>query len=121
MPLLDLSKYSPTEIITLYSSSIKELKRRGIIRTNNVLGDLGEYLAIEYYKNTKGLPKLQPAPVGTKSIDAISVNGERYTIKSTTVNTTGAFYGLEPPESSTPDRQIFEYVVVVRFSKNMEL
>ena len=118
---LDLSKCSPTEIIALYGLSIKELKKRGIIRTGNVLGDLGEYLAIEYYKNTKGLPKLQPAPIGTKSIDAISVNGDRYTIKSTTVNSTGVFYGLEPPDSTIPDKQIFEYVIVVRFSKDMEI
>ena len=36
-----------------------------------------------------------PAPVGTENIDAISRKGDRYSIKSTSSNTTGVFYGLE--------------------------
>jgi len=121
MAILDFSKYSSTDVISIYSSSIKELKKRNIIRTNNVVGELGEYLAIEYYKKTRGLPKLQTAPVGTRNIDAISINGDRYSIKATTGTVTGVFYGLEPPDSSKPDKQIFEYVIVVKFGKDMEL
>ena len=56
------------ELINLYSMTIKELKRRNIIRTNNVVGDLGEYLAIETYNNTPGLPKLSPAEPVKKSL-----------------------------------------------------
>ena len=44
---MDVSKLSEIELIQAYSSSIKELKNRGILRTNNVIGDLGEYLAID--------------------------------------------------------------------------
>lgn len=43
---MDLTALETTEIISLYGSVIKELKARGAIRTNNLLGDLGEYLAI---------------------------------------------------------------------------
>lgn len=109
------------ELINLYSMTIKELKRRNIIRTNNVVGDLGEYLAIELYNNTPGLPKLSPAPVGTENIDAISKKGDRYSIKSTSGNTTGVFYGLENPDSEVDDQQKFEYVIVCKFNDNYEL
>ena len=80
---MDIEKISTTEIIDLYSETIKELKRRKVIRTNNVIGDLGEYLAISYYNNTPSLPNLSPAPVGTENMDAISRKGDRYSIKST--------------------------------------
>jgi hypothetical protein len=109
------------ELIYTYGSVINELKSRKVIRSKNVVGDLGEYLAIEYYCRTKGLPKLQPAPTGTKNIDAISINGERYSIKSTTGNVTGVFYGLNPPGSSEPDQQKFEYVIVVLFDTGFML
>ena len=70
------------DLIQLYSMAIKELKSRGVIRTNNVVGELGEYLAIEYYNNTPSLPNLAAAPIGTENIDAISRKGDRYSIKS---------------------------------------
>ena len=73
-----------------------------------MIGDMGEYLAIEYYNNTPGLPNLAPAPVRTENIDAISRKGDRYSIKSTSGNVTGVFYGLEPKGSDIPDIQKFE-------------
>lgn len=48
--MIDLQEKETNEIIQLYSMAIKELKRRKVIRTNNVVGELGEYLAIEIYK-----------------------------------------------------------------------
>lgn len=116
-----LQEKSTKEIICLYSMTIKELKRRKIIRTNNVLGELGEYLAIEIYNNTPGLPNLAAAPIGTENIDAISRKGDRYSIKSTSSTTTGVFYGLESPGSETPDQQKFEYVIICKFDDDYEL
>ena len=93
---MDVLKCTNQELINTYSQVIKELKKRNIIRTKNVVGELGEFLAIEHYCKTPGLPNLQAAPVGTQNIDAISRSGERYSIKSTSGNVTGVFYGLEP-------------------------
>ena len=62
--MINLQEKETKEIIRLYSMAIKELKRRKVIRTNNVVGELGEYLAIEIYNSTPGLPNLSPAPVG---------------------------------------------------------
>ena len=93
--MVDIKSLNDAEVINLYSDIIKELKARKIIRTKNVLGELGEYLAIQHYNNIPGLPKLQVAPVGTKNIDAISRDGDRYSIKSTSSNTTGVFTGID--------------------------
>ena len=109
------------EIVELYPQIIKELKKRGVIRTNNFIGELGEYLVINYYKTTPGLPTLQAAPISTKNIDAISNEGDRYTIKSTSKNVTGVFYGLEPLGSSNPDKQKFEYAIICSFDEDYSL
>lgn len=100
MTIQDLSN---EKLIELYSSIIKELKNRKIIRTKNVTGDLAEYLAIQHYCKTPGLPNLQAAPIGTQNIDAIIRAGDRYSIKAVSGNVTGTFHGLNPKGSSDPD------------------
>ena len=101
------------ELVASYPILLAELKKRGIIHSRNIVGDLGEYLAIRHYNNTPGLPKLQAAPIGTQNVDALSRNGERYTVKSTTGNLTGVFYGLPPKGSEIlPDKK-FEFLIVV--------
>jgi len=66
-----ITKLSDEELISCYSLVTTELRHRKIIRTNNVIGEIGEYLAINYYNKTKGLPKLQAAPPGTQNIGLI--------------------------------------------------
>ena len=46
---MELSSLSITELIRLYSGTIKELKNRGVLRTKNVVGELGEYLVLEHF------------------------------------------------------------------------
>lgn len=118
---IDFDGLSAEDLIKIYSKVIKELKVKGIIRTNNVIGELGEYLAIKYYNDTPNLPNLSPAPIGTENIDAISRKGERYSIKSTSKNVTGVFYGLEPKGSEVIDVQKFEYVILCKFDDNYNL
>lgn len=109
---IDFSKYTDEELIWVYSNWIKELRSRGLIRTKNIVGELGEYLAIDYYNKTSRLPKLQATPTSTKSIDAISIKGERYTIKTITGKTTGVFYGINDKE------KVFEYVIIVMMNED---
>ncbi|TGL07507.1 hypothetical protein EHQ43_06075 [Leptospira bouyouniensis] len=109
------------DIVNLYSEIIKELKNRKIIRTKNILGDLAEFISIETYNKTPGLPNLQAAPPGTQNIDAISKKGERYSIKATSGNLTGVFYGLNDPDSNNPELQKFEFVLIVIFNNEFEL
>ncbi|WP_112182551.1 hypothetical protein [Paraliobacillus zengyii] len=114
--MFQIEALTDDELIEAYGGVINELKNREIIRSKNLLGDLGEYFAINFYSKTAGLPKLQFAPIGTQNIDAISINGERYSIKSTTGKTTGVFYGLNEPNSAEPDQKKFEYVIIVVFN-----
>ena len=96
---MDIKSFDVLELISLYSDILKELRDRKIIRTNNFVGEVGEYLTIDFYNKNKNLPKLQAAPPSTKNIDAISKDGNRYSIKCTSSKTTGVFYGIEPKES----------------------
>lgn len=116
-----IEQTSTEDLVKIYSQILAELKQRQVIRTKNLIGDMGEYLVIDYYNKTPGLPKLTIAPPGTKSIDAISRDGKRYAIKSTSSTLTGVFYGLNPPESSEPNEQIFDYVIIALFGDNFNI
>ena len=105
---MDFSKYSGMELIRIYGELLSKMREDELIRSKNVTGDLGEYIVIDYYTKTKGLPKLQFAPPSTKNIDAISVNGERYSIKCTTTNTTGAFYGINKDADIASIKPLFK-------------
>lgn len=120
--LIDFENMSNAEVIECYSQTTKELKKREIIRTKNITGELGEYIAVEYYRNDTTLPNLQFAPPSTENIDAISRKGERYSIKTiTNTGSTGVFYGLPSQSSSEIPVQKFEYVIIVKLTHNFEL
>lgn len=46
---MDLSKLEHGELIRLYGDVISELQSREIIRSKNVVGDIGAHLAVDYY------------------------------------------------------------------------
>ena len=73
--MVDPSKEPDSKIISIYSFAIKELKRRGIIRTKNITGELEEYIVLEHYNSNSTLPNLQFAPPSTENIDVISRKG----------------------------------------------
>tara|TARA_B100000963_G_C22230503_1_gene495606 strand:- start:104 stop:577 length:474 start_codon:yes stop_codon:yes gene_type:complete len=106
--------FTDQDVISFYPKILKELKKRNIIRTNNLVGDLGEYWTRKKYNDTPNLPKLQDAPKSTKNIDAISVKGERYAIKSTSGSGTGVFASLP---TDNEDKK-FEFLVLVIFDKD---
>ena len=118
---VDIEKLSTEEIIKLYPKILKELKNRNVIQSKNLIGEIGEFLAISYYNKDPNLPNLKRADASTKNIDAISRDGERYSIKSTSTGLTGTFWGLEPLGSEKKDKQRFEYVVIVRFDNDYAL
>lgn len=120
---MDFGNLSENELIEAYSSILDEMRAKKLIRTKNVTGDLGEYIVVDYYTKTKGLPKLQFAPPSTKNIDAISTEGDRYSIKCTTTNTTGTFWGIQKDAVFFETKPLFEYVVIIKLdnSYRMEL
>lgn len=119
---MNLEELKNDELINLYSNCIKELKNREIIRTKNITGELGEYIAVDFYNKTPNLPNLQFAPPSTENIDAISRKGERYSIKTiTNKGSTSVFYGLPSVELDEIPTQKFEYVIIVKLNDDFEL
>lgn len=93
----------------------REAKTRGI--SFNV-GEIGEKLVIGLFKDRPDLPVLAPAPTGTKNIDAISRNGDRYSIKTLQKSKkTGTIY----PDASDKDRKLFEYILIVMIDYNFSI
>ena len=118
-----LEGLSNENIWNAYALAIMELKKRRLVRTRNIVGERGEFLAIETYNNTPGLPGLQAAPEGTKNVDAISRKGERYSIKTITEpgKTTGVFYGCGNIDDEDLPNQNFEYILIVIIGKDFQL
>ena len=113
---MDLKNLSDEELVAMYPNLISELKEREIIRTDNVVGEIGEYLAINQYNKTPGLPKLIRTAKSTKNIDAVSNNGERYSIKTMKTKTTGVIHGVD-----TIENKLFEKLIIVQLDKNFTL
>ncbi len=116
--VIEIKKLETVEIIKLYSEILKELKERTIIRSKNLVGELGEYLVIDFYNTNIELPNLKLAPTSTKSYDAIDENGKTYAIKTITSNVTGVFYGLNSVTSTKEHKQIFDYAIVIKLDGN---
>jgi len=117
----NLKNINDSQLISLYGEIVKELKSRAIIRTKNVVGDLGERFAIDYYTRSPHLENLNAVSPSTKSIDAIGEDGNRYAIKSITGNLTGVFYGLPRKGSKDQPKKLFDYLLIVIFSDSYEV
>ena len=63
----NLSVEELAKLISPSSEAVQELRRRGVLRTKNTVGELGEYYAIQFYNKIdpskfvakKKLPNLQ--------------------------------------------------------------
>lgn len=63
------------EILHVYSSLLAELRRRGLVRTNNApIGDLAEYACAAYYSG-------ELSPNSEKSFDLIAADGRKIQVK----------------------------------------
>jgi hypothetical protein len=112
---MELDQLSDDELILLRVDVEREMRSRGLSYT---VGEIGESAAIKFFTETPGLSNLSTASHGTKNIDAISRNGERYSIKTILrAKKTGTVY----PDRDNPDKQLFEYLLLVRLSPNFDL
>lgn len=115
-----INNLSSEELWESYSLIETKLREKELIRSHNIVGDRGEFIAINFYNKNSNLPKLQFAPEGTKNVDALSRDGDRYSIKTFTVpsTTTGAFHGMGNPEDIDIPEKKFEYLIMVQIDKN---
>ena len=118
MPLshpVDISHLEDRHLLALRVRVEAEMTARGLAFS---VGAIGENLAIEHFNSTPGLPTLLAAPPGTKNVDALSRDGERYSIKTQLkAKKSGTIY----PDSDEPDRQLFEYLLIVRLTPDYGL
>lgn len=117
----NFQKMNDFKIMEMYGDLLVEMKDRNMIRTNNLVGDWGERLAIKHYNEDPMLPNLQAVRVGAKSVGAINMKNELYSIKAITTKTTGVFNGLNDEGSKLPQERLFEYVIIVLLNKNLSL
>jgi hypothetical protein len=110
-----LASMSDENLVLLRASLRAEMRKRGIADS---VGAVGEQLAIEHFRKTPGLPKLQLAPRGTKNVDALSRNGDRFSIKTVCEGSkTGTIY----PEADDSDKQLFEHILIVKLAGDWSL
>lgn len=113
--LLDPVHLTDEELLMLRIRLDIELSHRGM---NFSVGEIGEKLAIEYFNSTPGLPNLIAAPTGAKNIDALSRDGDRYSIKTQLkAKKSGTVY----PDAVNPEKQLFEYLLTVKLSTDFQL
>jgi hypothetical protein len=107
-------------LISPSSDAFIELKERGVLRTKNVVGELGEFYAVDFFNNNSKLPNLSFAPPGVQNIDALSRNGEIYSIKtvSSRRGTTGSFWD---PDSIRRNEKKFDYLLIVILNNSYAL
>ncbi len=76
----DLSTFSESDLFSLYRAILSELKRRGVIRTENApVGDYAEYLVATALGG-------QLAPNSEKSWDVLGSDGEKLQVKARVVS-----------------------------------
>ena len=112
---INLTDMSEHDLVDLRAALEVEMRRRGI---GFSVGQIGESLVIDYFNHTTGLPKLRRSAPGTKNVDALSRNGERYSIKTIwNAKKTGTIY----PDDSDRDRQLFEFLLIAQLNDNLTL
>ena len=113
--LSELTQLLDHDLIQLRHRVEKEVRRRGLRLT---VGDIGERLVVAHFNATPGLPNLQIAPTGTKNVDALSRDGDRYSIKAVlNAKKTGTVY----PDREQPGKQLFEFLVIAALSEDHTL
>jgi len=114
-PIVVLTGLSNDALLSLRLQIDAEMITRGL--TLNV-GQLGEILALNHFNTTPGLPKLIDAPRGAKNVDALSRDGDRYSIKTALkAKKTGTVY----PDNKSPDKQLLEYMLIVLLTPDYRL
>ena len=109
-----LKNLNDDELINLYPKFLKELKKRNIIRTNNLVAEFAERLVIINYNKNSELPDLKLTKPGTQNHDAISEDGIKYEIKGTSGSSTSKFESC-PIEDDGINH--FDYLIIVIFNK----
>jgi hypothetical protein len=110
----NIAQLSDEALLHLRAELRAEMRKRNLADS---VGVVGEQLALDHFRKTRGLHKLQLSPRGTKNVDALSRNGERFSIKTVCEGSkTGTVY----PESDHK-KQLFESMLIVKLNEDWSL
>ena len=102
---------SNKELILSYGHILKAMRKRGIIRTKNVVGDLGESYAELEFTERDDLPTLKLAPANEKDLDATDSNGSCYSIKSVSRTSAKRTSSIHLEYTHNENDKRFDYLV----------
>ncbi len=110
---------SDTEIVIGFAALMTAMRVRGIVRTKNITGDLGERYAQAIYSGRSDLPSITLEPTNTSDVDALSGAGIRYSIKAASPGTTrtSAFH---LPHEHLRDEPSFDHLIVVLVDESLQ-
>jgi len=112
---MDIKSLNADELISLRIEIEREMHFRCLSFS---VGEVGEKIVIDYFKSTPGLSNLIAAPKGAKNVDALSRNGDRYSIKAIQRGQkTGTIY----PDDQDAEKQLFEYLLIVKLHSDYSL
>src|SRR5687768_15746675 len=112
---ISITDLNDDDLVLLRVQIEKEINRRGIKFS---VGEVGEKLTIKFFNETPGLSNLIAAPPGAKNVDALSRDGDRYTIKTLQkAKKTGTIY----PDSQDKKKQLFEFLLLVNLDEDYNL
>ena len=104
---------SDEEIIVGFATLMAAMKYRGIIRTKNVVGDLGERYAEMIYKTHSPKGPLTRLDTNRSDVDAKDASGSLYSVKAASPESTRtSALHLESDHDSA--HKVFDFLVVVR-------
>lgn len=111
----EIKSMSDEDIIRYRAALEVEMRQRGL---GFSVGQIGEALVIEHFNRTPGLPNLLRAPAGTKNVDALSRNGDRYSIKTIWhAKKTSTIY----PDPNDKEKQLFEFILIAQLNDDLAL
>lgn len=111
---LNIAQMPDEALLHLRAVLRAEMRKRGLADS---VGTVGEQLALDHFRKTPGLYKLQLSPRGTKNVDALSRNGDRFSIKTVCEGSkTGTVYP-EPDHN----KQLFESMLIVKLNEDWTL
>jgi hypothetical protein len=111
----EIKSMANKELISYRAALEVEMRRRGL---DFSVGQIGEALVIEHFNHTPGLPNLLRAPAGTKNVDALSRNGDRFSIKTIWhAKKTGTIY----PDPEDKEKQLFEFLLIAKVNDDLTL
>jgi hypothetical protein len=107
----DLTKRSTRDLLALWAAILRELRRRGLVRTaNNPIGDIAEELVARHFKGER-------AGFSNAGWDVETSDGERLEVKAIRLGEVKTRSNLSPiPPTST-----YTSVIIVAFDKDLRL